>query len=86
MYIKCSKKHTNINLYKVSPSKYTKKIMGSALQRPNHTPLWMMMNHTNNNRFAWMMKMVLIIIMHFECNKEWKVGLYIAIWSAGLSF
>jgi hypothetical protein len=47
--------------------------MGSALQRPNHTPLWMMMNHTNNNRFAWMMKMVLIIIMHSECNKEWKV-------------
>lgn len=85
MYIKCSKKHTNINLYKVSPSKYTKKLWGVLYKDQIILSLWMMMNHTNNNLFAWMMKRVLIIIMHSECNKEWKVG-YIAIWSAGLSF
>jgi hypothetical protein len=71
-----------MSLWKPSrPPNTLKKLWGVLInKRPNHTPLRMMMNRTNNNLFEWMMK-TLLIIMHSECIKEWKVGLY---WQFGV--
>lgn len=65
-------------------SKYTKKLWG-VLYKDQIILLfgWWWIGLIIISLHGWW-KWVLII-MHSECIKEWKVG-YIAIWSAGLSF